>query len=153
MAWICLMRIRYIWIFNKTGNKESNITFRNQEGDWSILFFVLLLINKSRFDHYKFAFQPILRYFYMIIVGLFVVYFILQLTQYMMLTTDALIAQEVTIKKNDLTAYAVKKWFYGYKFTVTYMKNEKEKKVSFFTTKNNKEVIEKRFKEYNVNIV
>lgn len=153
MVWISLMRIRYIWIINQTDNKDANISFRNQEGDWSILFFVLLLMNKSRFDHYKLAFQPILRHFYAIIVGLFVVYAVLELTQYIVLTNNALITQEVTIESHDLVSYTVKKRLYGYRFTVTYKKNEKERKLSFWTAKQNKEAIEKRLEEYNVNIV
>ncbi len=153
MFGISIMRIYYIWVISKTDDRESNIMFRNQEGDWTIVLFILLIMNKSRFDQYKFAFQPFLRNFYAIIVILFIVYTILQLTQLIVLTKDSLMTQEVVVNKSDLVGYAVGRRFYGYKFTIIYMKKEKKKKLLFFTTKKNKEVIEKRFKEYNVNIV
>lgn len=145
MFWISLMRVRYIWIINKANNKDSNFTFRNQEGDWSILFFVLLVMNKSRFDNYRLSYQPLLRHFYVIIVGLFVIYCILQLTQLVVLTKNALITQEVTIGNSAIEQYAVKKQMYGYKFTIDYIKKDKKKHLSFFTTRKNKQIIEKRF--------
>lgn len=153
MFWISLMRIRYIWMIRKTDDKEKNFVFRNQEGDWSIFFFILLVMNKSRFEHYKYSYQPILRYFYTIVIALFVVYAILQLTQFVVITRNALMTQEGTTEKSHLKNYSVKKQFYGYKFKVTIIKKEKARSLSFFTSKKNKEVIEKRFKELNVNIV
>ena len=153
MFWISIMRIRYIWIINKTNGRESDFTFRNQEGDWSIFFFVLLIMNKSRFDQYKFAYQPLLRHFYAIVIGLFVVYFVLQLTQLVVLTSDSLITQEGTIKSSNIKGYSVKKHIYGYKFKITFLKKEKQRTLSFFTTQKNKEAIEKRFQGLNVNIV
>lgn len=153
MFFIAIMRIRYIWIISKVNDKETNIMFRNQEGDWSILFLILLILNKSRFDQYKFSYQPILRHFYLIIVALFVVYSVLQLTQFVVLTRSSLITQEVTLESSHIKGYSVKNRFYGCKFIVTFTEKEKIKKLSFFTTNKNRAVIEKRFKEQNVNIV
>lgn len=153
MVWISAMRIRYIWIINKTDDKANNIVFRNQEGDWSLLFFILLVMNKERFEHYKFSYQAILRHFYSIIVALFVVYALLQLTQFVVLTRNSLMTQETTVASSHIKDYSVKKHLYGYKFRVTFMKKDKARTLSFFTRKKDKEVIEKRFKAMNVNIV
>lgn len=153
MVWVSAMRIRYIWMINKTDDKDNNIIFRNQEGDWSLLFFILLIMNKERFEHYKFSYQPILRHFYSIIVALFVVYAILQLTQYVVLTRHSLMTQEATIQGGHIKGYSVKKQLYGYKFKVAFMKGEKTRTLSFLASKKDKELIEKRFDVLNVNIV
>ena len=153
MFWISIMRVRYIWKINKTGESGASVMVRNQEGDWSMLFFVLLVMNKARFDHYKLSYDPLLRYFYPIIVGLFVVYCILQLTQFVSLTKDSLITQEANVDWADIGQYKVKKQLYGYKFTVDYIRKDKPKYLCFTTTRKNKEIIEMRIQEQNVNIV
>lgn len=153
MFFISLMRIRYVWKINKAAKNDSGFLFRNRDGDWSILLFILLVLNKSRFEHYKLSFTPILRYFYLIIVVMFIVYSILQLTQFVLLTKRAIITQEATIDFNQVKELVVKRHLHGYKFMIMYMDQEKKRKHSFVASKKHKKVIEKGFREENVNIV
>lgn len=153
MAWISIMRLRYLWTISKNNNKESGFIFRNQDGDWSILLFFIVVMNKSRFDGFKLSYNPFLRYFYTIIVGFFIVYCVLQLTQFILLNKTSLMTQEETVDINGIQQYALKKSLYGYKLTVHYTKKDKEKSLSFFTSNKNKEVIKERFKELNINVM
>ncbi len=154
MFWVSVMRIRYIWTINKTGYKEPNLIFRNQEGDWtSILYIFIIITNQSRFDKFKVSYQPLLRHFYMIILGLFIINVVLQLTQFIVLTKTALITQGAIINGGDIKRYVVKKQIYGCKFIVDYTNKGKNRELSFRTTSKNKEVIEKRLQELNIKIV
>lgn len=153
MFFISLMRIRYLWKTNKIADKASDLLFRNRDGDWSILLFILLVMNKSRFDHYKLSFTPILRHFYLIIVIIFIVYSVLQLTQFVLLSKTTIISQEANIAYEEIQEVIVKRHLHGYKFNIKYLDQSKKKKHNFVASKKQKERIESRFIEENVNIV
>ena len=153
MAWLSIRRIYYMWIINKAGYREPNFIFRNLEGDWTIIFFVLIIINQSRFDKFRLAYQPLLRHFYTIMIGLFIINLVLQLTQFIVITETSLISQEAVINNEDIRQYKVKKTIYGYRFIIDYSNQEKERSLFFNTSTKNKDIIEKRFKELNIKFV
>lgn len=150
MSGAVIMRIRYIWSMLK---QESQYRFRNQEGDLSIIIFFLLVMNKSRFQRYQLAYQPLLRYLYPIVVGLFIAYCILQMTQIMMLTKTTLVSPQGVVNNQDINKCIIKKYMYGYKMTVYYMRKEKETHLSVMMSKKNKDPVEKILRERNINIV
>lgn len=147
---VVIMRIRYIWSIFK---QEPQYTFRNQEGDLSIIIFFLLVTNRSRFQRYELSYQPLLRHLYSIIIGLFIAYCILQLTQIIMLTRTALISSQGIVANQDINRCTIKKYMYGYKMTVYYMKKDKETQLSLMMSKKNKDIVEKILRERNINIV
>ena len=111
-----LMRIRYIWSIFK---KESQYIFRNREGDLlTVIFFLLIVMNKSRFQGYKLSYQPFLRHFYPIVIGLFIAYCLHQLTQVVMLTKTSLISPQAVVENADIVKCEIKKRIYGYKVIV-----------------------------------
>lgn len=144
-----IMRIRYIWSIFK---QESQYTFRNQEGDLSIIIFFLLVTNRSRFQRYELSYQPLLRHLYSIIIGLFIAYCILQLTQIIMLTRTTLISPQGIVANQDIKKCTIQKYMYGYKMTVYYTKKDKETHLSLMMSKKNKDTVEKMLRERNINI-
>lgn len=150
IAGMVLMRIRYLLSIYK---KESTYTFRNQEGDLSIVIFFLLVMNRSRFQRYALSYQPLLRYLYPIIVGLFIAYCLLQLTQIVMLTKTALVSPQGIVETQDIKSCSIKKYMYGHKMTVNYIKKEKETHLTLMIGKKNKEKVEEFLEKSNINIV
>ena len=153
MFWILIMRGRYIWSIRKVDNKGSYFMFRNTDGDLSIILFFIVVLNKSMFERYKLAYQPILRYFQVIILGMFIAYCILQLTQLVVITKTSLITQQATISSSQINQCSVSKRLYGYKFDINYIKKDKTKSLMFITSRKNKEIIEKRIEQLNIKIV
>jgi len=146
-----IMRIRYIWSILK---KESQYIFRNREGDLLVLVFLLLIVmNQSKFKGYKLSYQPFLRHFYSIIIGLFIAYCLHQLTQIVVLTKTTLISPQGMIENEDIIKCEMKKKIYGYKVTVFYMEKDKEARQILIMGKKNKEKMEQIGKKHNVNIV
>lgn len=153
MFWISIMRIRYIWSIYKVDHRAHNLIFRNRDGDLSIILFFLVLLNKPLFDRYKLSYEPILRYFYIIVMGIFVASSILQLTQLVVLTKSGLLTQQDRINRAQLKSYSIRRNIYGYKFKVNYIKKDKEKSLTFVVGQKNKAIVEQRFKKLNVKIV
>lgn len=145
-----IMRIRYIWSIVK---KESQYVFRNREGDLLTLIFLLFVMNKSRFQRYKLSYQPFLRHFYTIVIGLFIIYCLHQLTQIVMLTKTSLISPQGVIEYKDMIKCEMKKKIYGYKVMIYHMKKNKEVGQILIIGKKNKEKIEQIWKKHNINIV
>lgn len=154
MSWVSIMRMHYMWVLGKIEDKEDLITIRDRDGDISILIILLLVMNKSIFDRFKYSFQPLLRHFHIIVIVMFIAYCILQLTQFVVLTKKTLVTTQGTTWQSDLKGYEVKKHLYGYKFIVYYM-NKKDKKVdlSFITSRKRKQSVENRLQALHVNIV
>ena len=150
MTGVVILRIRYIWSMLK---QESQFTFRNREGDLSIIIFFLLVMNKSRFQRYQLSYQPLLRYLYAIIVGLFLAYCMLQVTQIIKLTKQTLISPQGIIENEAIDKCTMQKHMVGYKIMVYYMKKGKETCLTLMVSGKNKDILEKMLKERNVNIV
>jgi len=146
-----ILRIRYIWSILK---KESQYIFRNREGDFMVLIFLLLIImNQSRFKGYKLSYQPFLRHFYAIVIGLFIAYCLHQLTQVVVLTKTTLISPQGMIENKDIIKYETKKRIYGYKVTIYYMKKDKKAHQILMMGKKDKEEMEQIGRRHNVNIM
>lgn len=148
-----IMRIRYIWLISKVDDKDSNYIFRNREGDLSVVVFFIVILNRSIFDRYKLSYQPILRYFYIIAIAMFIAYCILQLTQFVVVTKTGLMTGQGTINNGDINQYSVKKQLFGYKLHINYRKKDKNKNVVLILGRKNKEIIEDKFKKINVKFV
>lgn len=150
MIGMLIMRIRYLWSIFK---QKSQYVFRNKEGDLSIVIFFLLVMNRARFQKYELSYQPLLRYLYPIIVGLFIAYCFLQFTQIVILTKNELISSQGIIENQSIVKYNIQKYMYGYKITIFYMKNNKEMHINFMVNKKNKEILDTILAKRNVNIM
>lgn len=153
MVWLGLMRIRYIWTISKAADKESNLIIRNRDGDFSVIIFLIIILNRSLFDRYKLSYQPILRYFHLIAIGMFIGYCLLQLTQFVVIRKTGLISQQGTIKREEINHYSMKKKVYGYKVNLSYTKKAKTKNLMLIMGKKNLGLLEKKFKELDVKFV
>lgn len=143
------MRIYYLGSIFK---KEYQYIFRNREGDLLALIFLLfILMNKSRLQGYKVSYQPLLRYFYPIMLGLFVVYCFHQLTQIIVLTKIGFISWQGIIKNKDIIKCEIKKSIYSYKVVIYHSKKGKKVRQVFIIGKKNKERLEEASKKENIN--
>ncbi len=150
VAGMVLMRGYYLWSLR---GKKSKYTFRNQDGDLTILLIILFIINRSSLQRYSLSYEPILRYLYPILIALLIGYCFLQLTQIIMIADTKLITPQGIIERENIKEYKIKKSLYRYKMIVYYMKKGKEAHLTFFVSKKDKKMITHLVELENINIV